>query len=85
MDGLLTAFQQLNLIQAQTHQQSRQRKVSLYKMQKGTRPAKAARSAAAQEQLQAELAALSQLRSSADDAQDFLLSLVHQLLQVSLR
>jgi hypothetical protein len=84
IDGLLTAFQQLNLIQAQIRQQSRQRKTGLYRMQKGARPTTAARLSAAQEQLQAQLAALSQLCASADDAQDFLLSLVQQLLQVGL-
>jgi len=96
VEGLLTAFQQLILIQKQLQQESRQCKVTLFRLRRNARkpgqrvkPAGAASPegtpAAADEAAevaQAQLAALNQLRAAADDAQDFLLSLVQQLLQV---
>jgi hypothetical protein len=83
VDGLLTAFQQLCLIQKQLQGECRQCKVILFRKQWDRRKAGAA-AAAAREQARVQLGALNQLRAAADDAQDFLLSLVQQLLQVSL-
>lgn len=104
VDGLLTAFQQLQCIQRQLQQEARQCKVALYKASSGsTRQQRAATPAqqqqqrrpdsssgsssggggdAAVQQLEAQLAALSHQRAAAEDAQDFLLSLLQQLLQV---
>lgn len=86
LDGLLTAFQQLSLIQKQLQGECRQCKVILFRQQRKDRKraGAAAAAAAATEQAQVQLAALNQLRAAADDAQDFLLSLVQQLLQVRL-
>lgn len=83
LDGLLTAFQQLSLIQKQLQGECRQCKVILFRQQRDRKRAGAS-AAAAIEQAQVQLAALNQLRAAADDAQDFLLSLVQQLLQVRL-
>lgn len=82
VDGLFTAFQQLSLIQKQLQGECRQCKVILFRQQRDRKRAGDAAAAAATEQAQVQLAALNQLRAAADDAQDFLLSLVQQLLQV---
>lgn len=91
VDGLLTAFQQLSLIQQQLQQEARACKISLHRAHRDClrsratagATAAAAAEAAADDAARVQLSALTQLRVSAVDAQDFLLSLVQQLLQVS--
>lgn len=96
MEGLLTAFQQLCYVQKQLQAESRQCKLALYRLRRDARARTASSAAAeaattppasatpAEVAAAGSLAALNQLRASTDDAQDLLLSLVAQLLEVGM-